>query len=137
MHIKQYTQQQKLRPVCIISDFDLGWTQQISAKSELGGLVNTFYDIDHLHTTTNKPVWPIGPILPPWDFNNSKDTSHPCFHWLDSQKPQSVLYVCLGNHLALSEEQMMELACGLEAMDKPFIWVNYSTTAIPKRFAEK
>lgn len=219
--IEQWIQQQKPRPVCIISDFYLGWTQKISAKLAIpravfhassafgacvdnslwthmphlevktddeyfimpdlplqiafrrtqisrtartfqrfdpvsefmrenrllnlqswGILVNTFYDlelghIDHLHTTTDKPVWPIGPILPPLDFNNSKDKPDPCFHWLDSQKPESVLYVCLGNHSALSEEQMMELACGLEAMDKPFMWANYSTTAIPKRFAEQ
>lgn len=107
-----------------------------------GALINTFYDLElahigHLHTTTSRPVWPLGPLLPSRDFHNSKDESHRCLQWLDSQMAESVLYVCLGNHSVLSDEQTMELACGLEALDKPFIWVNNSTSAIPQRFEER
>lgn len=219
--VEQWIQQQKSRPVCIISDFYLGWTQQISVKlgipravfhtssafgtcvdnslwthmphlevktddeyfimpdlpmqiafrrtqishtarafqrfdpvSEFmrenrllnlqswGTLINTFYElelghIDHLHKTTDRPVWPIGPILPPEGFNYSKDESPGCLQWLDSQEAESVLYVCLGTYSVLSDEQMMELAYGLEAMDKPFIWVHNSIAAMPPGFEER
>ncbi|KAL0309643.1 UNVERIFIED_CONTAM: UDP-glycosyltransferase 73D1 [Sesamum radiatum] len=46
-----------------------------------------------------------------------------CLEWLDSKKPKSVLYACLGSQCRLVPEQLIELGLGLEASKQPFIWV--------------
>ncbi|VYS60247.1 unnamed protein product [Arabidopsis thaliana] len=46
-----------------------------------------------------------------------------CLQWLDSQETGSVLYVCLGSLCNLPLAQLKELGLGLEASNKPFIWV--------------
>ncbi|TXG58409.1 hypothetical protein EZV62_016238 [Acer yangbiense] len=43
--------------------------------------------------------------------------------WLDLQDSSSVLYACLGSLCNLIPAQLMELGLGLEASDRPFIWV--------------
>lgn len=45
------------------------------------------------------------------------------FNWLDSQKPNSVLYVCFGSMVRFSTEQLKEIAMALEASGKLFLWV--------------
>ncbi|CAA0386070.1 unnamed protein product [Arabidopsis thaliana] len=46
-----------------------------------------------------------------------------CLQWLDSQETGSVLYVCLGSLCNLPLAQLKELGLGLEASNKPFVWV--------------
>ncbi|KAL5743047.1 hypothetical protein ACOSP7_029779 [Xanthoceras sorbifolium] len=43
--------------------------------------------------------------------------------WLDSQDHSSVLYACLGSVCNLIPAQLIELGLGLEASERPFIWV--------------
>ena len=43
--------------------------------------------------------------------------------WLDSQKPNSVVYVCFGSLAKFNSAQLKEIAIGLEASGKKFIWV--------------
>ncbi|KAL6131023.1 hypothetical protein ACLB2K_069401 [Fragaria x ananassa] len=43
-------------------------------------------------------------------------------HWLDKQKPRSVVFVGFGSECKLSKEQVHEIAHGLELSDLPFIW---------------
>ena len=43
--------------------------------------------------------------------------------WLDSKKPRSVIYACLGSLCRLVPAQLIELGLGLEASNQPFIWV--------------
>lgn len=43
--------------------------------------------------------------------------------WLDTQEHSSVLYVSFGSLLTLTENNIRELALGLEACGQPFVWV--------------
>lgn len=59
------------------------------------------------------------------DESGSSDATNPCLQWLGTQPPESVLYVAFGSggtkmHSSL---QLHELAEGLEASEKPFLWL--------------
>ncbi|KAJ0077470.1 hypothetical protein Patl1_35870 [Pistacia atlantica] len=69
-----------------------------------------------------KSVWMIGPacssVKKDYDLHSNDLSS-----WLDVHPPGSVLYAYFGSQNALLPSQMRELALGLEASGKPFIWV--------------
>ena len=46
-----------------------------------------------------------------------------CLKWLDFQKSNTAIYVCLGSLCNLIPKQLIELALALEASNRPFIWV--------------
>lgn len=46
-----------------------------------------------------------------------------CLSWLDEQPQDSVVYVAFGSHTVLDRSQLEELALGLEATGRPFLWV--------------
>jgi hypothetical protein len=113
-----------------------------------GILINTFYEldylgIDHIANLTGKPVWSIGPILPLAVFDEkvidrenissrgkAADISEDdCLRWLDSRRPQSVVFVCLGSHFFQNDTQIRALAAGLEASGQDFMWVIKCPTA--------
>ncbi|WOH06467.1 hypothetical protein DCAR_0625895 [Daucus carota subsp. sativus] len=48
---------------------------------------------------------------------------HTCLKWLDEQSENSVMYVSFGTSVSMSDEQVEELAIGLEKSGKKFIWV--------------
>ncbi|TKY56523.1 UDP-glycosyltransferase 87A1 [Spatholobus suberectus] len=65
------------------------------------------------------PVYPIGPAIPylelgenPSSVNN--DHSHDYIKWLDSQPPESVLYISLGSFLSVSSAQMDQIVEALK-----------------------
>ena len=70
-----------------------------------------------------KPVIPVG--LLPADANDSeRDDSWDSLRlWLDGKTQNSVLYIALGTELTLSQDQMNELASGIEKSGLPFVWV--------------
>ncbi|KAL5856189.1 hypothetical protein ACOSQ3_006023 [Xanthoceras sorbifolium] len=73
-----------------------------------------------------KPVWLIGPTCKSSNTvkkDNKNMQIGRIFGWLDLQPPGSVLYVCFGSQNAILPSQMRELALGLEASGKKFIWV--------------
>ncbi|PRQ22598.1 putative hexosyltransferase [Rosa chinensis] len=43
--------------------------------------------------------------------------------WLDSKKPNSVVYACFGSMINFADCQLLEIAAGLEASGQDFIWV--------------
>ncbi|KEH18132.1 UDP-glucosyltransferase family protein [Medicago truncatula] len=59
------------------------------------------------------------------DRSNSSDESNEsiCLKWLENQTPNSVLYVCFGSGGTLSQQQINELALGLELSNQKFLWV--------------
>ncbi|KAK6138543.1 hypothetical protein DH2020_027710 [Rehmannia glutinosa] len=72
----------------------------------------------------NRKSWAIGPISPadglllPYE-----GRPHECLEWLDKQEPKSVIYVSFGTTITLSDEEIKELALGLEQSKMKFIWV--------------
>ncbi|KAJ6374229.1 hypothetical protein OIU78_029855 [Salix suchowensis] len=52
-----------------------------------------------------------------------KPKSSQCFAWLDTKPPVSVIYVSFGSMGNISAEQVEEIAWGLKASNRPFLWV--------------
>ncbi|XP_057982064.1 zeatin O-glucosyltransferase-like [Malania oleifera] len=67
--------------------------------------------------------WAIGPFNPVKIPVRRTNGSHRCLEWLDKQEENSVLYVSFGTTTAMTEEQIGELALGLERSEQKFIWV--------------
>ncbi|OIT36506.1 PREDICTED: zeatin O-glucosyltransferase-like [Nicotiana attenuata] len=69
--------------------------------------------------------WALGPLNPVVipERNSSNVDRHKCLEWLDKQAPNSVILVSFGTSVSLSEEQIKELAIGLEQSQHKFIWV--------------
>jgi len=46
-----------------------------------------------------------------------------CLQWLDSKKPNSVLYVNFGSVAVATKQQLIELGMGLAKSGHPFLWI--------------
>ena len=98
-----------------------------------GILFNTVEEFDHVgllyfRRKLGRPVWPIGPVLlsTKRQARAGKEggiSSELCVEWLNTKPLNSVLYVSFGSMNTISASQMMQLAMGLEASGKSFIWV--------------
>nr|UGK54243.1 glycosyltransferase [Ornithogalum saundersiae] len=109
----------------------------LEAEASADGIViNTFYElepeiIEYYKKTIGKPVWPIGPLSLCNRDLTSKATrgkkssidEHQVLSWLDSMEPKSVLYANFGSLVRTKASQLIEIGCGLEASNLPFIWV--------------
>lgn len=69
-----------------------------------------------------KKIWAIGPLNPVQVVNNTHQERKFCLVWLDKQRPKSVLFVSFGTTTSLTDEQIKELAIGLETSGVKFIW---------------
>ncbi|PIA50732.1 hypothetical protein AQUCO_01200157v1 [Aquilegia coerulea] len=70
------------------------------------------------------PVYAVGPLIRTCDDANSEETDgSECLKWLDGQPLGSVLFVSFGSGGTLSNEQLTELAIGLEMSEQRFLWV--------------
>ncbi|XP_074292691.1 zeatin O-glucosyltransferase-like [Silene latifolia] len=63
----------------------------------------------------------LGPFNPVEMSGNQK--RHRCLKWLDEQNKGSVIFISFGSSTSLTEEQIEELATGLERSGQKFIWV--------------
>ena len=98
-----------------------------------GILVNTFASIepravlalsDPRSFPKMPPVYCIGPLVA-GNGGQGTEKKHECLAWLDEQPEHSVVFLCFGstgagNH---SEEQLNEIATGLERSGHRFLWV--------------
>ncbi|KAJ3686621.1 hypothetical protein LUZ61_015785 [Rhynchospora tenuis] len=100
-------------------------------------VLNTFEDLERqfielYEKEIGKKVWTVGPFNLYNKDENSKsirgnklgaEKQEIVLNWLNSHKPKSVLYISFGSLTRKNALQLMELGSGLEAADKPFIWV--------------
>nr|POE85997.1 udp-glycosyltransferase 73c5 [Quercus suber] len=104
-------------------------------QTAFGVIVNSFEELEpayirEFRKERGEKVWCIGPVsLTNQDNldkvargNKASIDETQCLKWLDSWKPSSVVYVCLGSLGRLSSAQLIELGLGLEASNQPFIW---------------
>ena len=96
--------------------------------------------LDLLGKLHQKPVLPIG-LLPPSEPVNGEDESWPPIRdWLDKQEKQSVVYVALGSEMTPTENDVTELAFGLELSGLPFVWAlrkQHDSVDLPDGFEER
>jgi soyasaponin III rhamnosyltransferase len=86
--------------------------------------------LDFLGEFYNKAVIPVG-LLPPIRDSSSDDDDEvddspdwiQIKEWLDKQKGSSVVYIAFGSEVKLSQENLNELALGIEISKLPFFWV--------------
>lgn len=106
-----------------------------------GVVINSFEELEQEYVHEYKKlrkgkVWCIGPLS--LSLNNDSEKSQrgnvssinedQCLKWLDSKKPESVVYSCFGSLVRVNTPQLIELGLALEASNHPFIWVIRSDT---------
>lgn len=102
-----------------------------------------------LNKRTHGPhLLPIGPLLStthnilPHHFSSMWDEDHTCLSWLDNHPPKSVIYASFGSWVGpFGFERIQEIALGLEATKRPFLWVLKADEAwrlgLPKGYMER
>lgn len=94
-----------------------------------GIMVNSFMELEpgafkalkeRIHC--NPPVYPVGPMIHTGSRNGSSDQPE-CLSWLDKQPNGSVMFVSFGSGGTLTQDQLTELAFGLETSGQRFLWV--------------
>ncbi|KAI8029516.1 Abscisate beta-glucosyltransferase [Camellia lanceoleosa] len=96
----------------------------------------SFYDLEptyaeHYQNEMGRKLWLVGPV---YLFNKAAEEKAErgeknsidggtVLSWLDSKKPNSVIYVSFGSQVRMAPKQFLEIAHGLEASGCPFIWV--------------
>ncbi|CAA7035799.1 unnamed protein product [Microthlaspi erraticum] len=112
---------------------ELAESQRIGAEviTADGVFVNTWHDLEPVtigsfldpenlgRVMRGVPVHPVGPLVR----FAEPGLKHDVLNWLDLQPKESVVYVSFGSGGALTAEQTMELAYGLELTGQRFIWV--------------
>ncbi|XP_004510287.2 hydroquinone glucosyltransferase-like [Cicer arietinum] len=93
-----------------------------------GVVFNSFLEMEestvkNLQYNNNLLVYVVGPIIQTGSNSKNQSNGSVCVKWLDNQKPNSVLYVSFGSGGTLSQQQLNELAFGLELSGQKFLWV--------------
>ncbi|CAN4096575.1 unnamed protein product [Withania somnifera] len=112
----------------------LYFRMEFELKLHSGEIINSFKEVEGkypnlLANVKDKPLWAFGPfhmLLESHDSissSYSNMTSHECLKFLDKQDANSVIFVSFGSTTTLSQEQLNELALGLERSNHRFIWV--------------
>lgn len=112
----------------------LWFSMEHELKLQSGEIINSCKEVegkylDLLANAKHKPLWIFGPfhlMLESHDsisFSPSNMTRHESLEFLDKQDVNSVIFVSFGSTTTLSQEQINELALGLEQSNHRFIWV--------------
>ncbi|KAF3439190.1 hypothetical protein FNV43_RR17465 [Rhamnella rubrinervis] len=89
-----------------------------------------------------KPVIPVGVLAPRlYDVNGDDDNENwrPIKEWLDKQAKRSVVYIAFGTEAKLRNDELTEIAYGLELSGLPFFWVLRldDDSELPEGFEER
>nr|UHB15551.1 UDP-glycosyltransferase [Paris polyphylla] len=121
----------------------------------LGVVVNSFLEMeseyaDYYYKATNRKLWCVGPVSLAYTAGDdvaTRGSDNPaaaanrrqCFDWLEGKEAGSVVYVAFGSWSHFSDEQLREMAAGLEFSGHPFIWVvrDDGATWMPAGFEEQ
>ncbi|GKB63078.1 hydroquinone glucosyltransferase-like protein [Tanacetum coccineum] len=94
-----------------------------------GILVNSFFELEpgafkalEEGNWCKPDVYSVGPLIRSGSRNQTNDGIE-CLKWLDKHPVNSVLFVSFGSGGTLSQEQINELAFGLEQSGQRFLWV--------------
>ncbi|EEF47785.1 UDP-glycosyltransferase 83A1 [Ricinus communis] len=111
-------------------------------------LVNSFSELEPSACDLIPDASPIGPFCAnnhlgqPFAGNLWREDST-CLNWLDQQPEDSVIYAAFGSTGVCNQQQLNELAIGLEMIGQPFLWVvrsdftKGSLTEFPDGFMER
>ncbi|KAK7287002.1 hypothetical protein RJT34_22399 [Clitoria ternatea] len=96
-----------------------------------GILVNTFYEMEAntiraLQQQEGRgipSVFAIGPFVQKGSCTEGSTNEAEYLRWLDKQEQNSVLYVSFGSGGTIFQDQLNEIACGLELSGQKFLWV--------------
>ncbi|CAN1192607.1 UDP-glycosyltransferase 73E1 [Linum perenne] len=132
-HVMALFEGMAVRPTCIISDFCLPYTNNAAKKFNVPRITFTGFscfclvcmhcvklhgdEIDRSVGSDHEYF-----VLPGLPGKIEFTKSQMLIYWLNTKEPKSVIYVCFGSICNLSSPQLIELALGLEASGKPFVW---------------
>ncbi|XP_057983707.1 UDP-glycosyltransferase 73C3-like [Malania oleifera] len=103
-----------------------------------GVMVNSFEDLEPNYVKEYekvvKKIWCVGPVSLCNEEASDKASrgssssggsadAHRCLQWLASRDAGSVVYVCFGSQSEISTAQSIEIGLGLEAVNRPFVWI--------------
>lgn len=108
-------------------------------------LLNTFDDIEAeaiRNLSLKLPIRALGPVClsagTDDDPERALTNDDECLSWLDKQVAHSVLYISFGSKALLQGKPLEQLALGIEASNKPFLWVlRSSKDDLPEGFLER
>lgn len=119
----------KVLPTAILDKGESTWLLPLVRKfREVKGImINTFSDLEShaiksLSEGNNPPVYPVGPILNLKIDDDENPKSRTILEWLDSQPLSSVVFLCFGSMGSFEEDQLKEIALGLEQSGCRFLW---------------
>ncbi|GJM90571.1 hypothetical protein PR202_ga06866 [Eleusine coracana subsp. coracana] len=96
-----------------------------------GLVLNSFAELEPLfvgayEAAIGKKVWTVGPLFlatnPSTKASTEDGNAVRCSRWLESKQPRSVVLVSFGSLVRSSLPQLVEIAHGMEATNRPFIW---------------
>ncbi|XP_073109738.1 probable UDP-glucosyl transferase 73B6 [Elaeis guineensis] len=118
------------------------WDRLTELQMESYGVVaNTFHELepeycDHFRKVDCKRAWFVGPVALSYGEGAAErggggtvvEGGNRCLKWLDTKGEGSVVFVCFGSWCHFTAEQLREIAVGLEASGKAFLWAMRGTT---------
>ncbi|XP_010548938.1 PREDICTED: UDP-glycosyltransferase 88A1 isoform X2 [Tarenaya hassleriana] len=104
-----------------------------------GIIVNTFKELENraimaiMEEFGLHEIYPIGPLIVDRRQGDKDTNEDSCLRWLDSQPEKTVVFLCFGSLGLFSEEQLKEIAVGLERSGHRFLWVVRNPPGLPNR----
>nr|AXL95246.1 UDP-glycosyltransferase [Andrographis paniculata] len=126
----------KVKDIPTIGDGDQDSTIEListvvtETKKSSGLIFNTFQeleppDLNELRRQFRMPVFAVGPFHKRFSAAETslRKQDRSSIDWLDTQAPQSVLYVSFGSVATMDKTAFLEAAWGLANSGQPFLWV--------------